>query len=497
LPPVGVVPLREIARCAALVAALFAFMATPAHALTPPIKHVWLVVLENESAGTTFGPNSPAPFLAQTLPANGALLTQYYGTAHESLGNYIALIAGQGPNPETQADCQFYHDVQPGTIGSDGQAMGLGCVYPSAVKTLPDQLQAKGLVWKGYMQDMGNDPAREAATCAHPTLSSMDGTQKATVKDAYATRHNPFVYFHSIIDSALCKQRVVPLTALPQDLASASATPAFSFITPDLCDDGHDAPCADGRPGGLVTADAFLRTLIPQITGSPAFADGGLVIVTFDEAENSDASACCGEGPSPNSPLPGIFGMGGGRVGAVLLSPYIKPGTVSQAAYNHYSLLRSVSTLFSVAPVGLAAAPGLNVFGSDVFTQPSGPPSGAAPLLQRATPLSGGGGAVGRGAAAGPVVGCRSAALPRARRGRFPRGSLLAATSVRRGRRQTSVTLRLKHLARVWIRWRHAKVSKQLRACRVYSLALPRRAGRVTIEARVGGGLERRVLRIS
>jgi phosphatidylinositol-3-phosphatase len=485
--------LRWIARCAALAVACFAFVAAPAHALTPPIKHVWVVLLENESAATTFAPNSPAPFLSKTLPASGALLPQYYGTAHESLGNYIALLSGQGPNPETQADCQFYHDVQPGTIGADGQAMGVGCVYPSSVKTLADQLQAKGLVWKGYMQDMGNDPTREDASCAHPKLNSQDGTQKATAKDSYATRHNPFMYFHSIIDSPLCKQRVVPLTALPHDLASASDTPAFSFITPSLCEDGHDAPCADGRPGGLVSADAFLRTWIPRITGSPAFADGGLVIVTFDEAENDDASACCGEGPGLNSPLPGISGLGGGRVGAVMLSPYIKPGTVSQLPYNHYALLRSVSTLFAVPPVGLAALSGLNVLGNDVFTQPGGPPIGAPPLLQPPTSLTGGGSGGGLGTA---VAGCRSAALPKARRGRFPRGSLLAATSVRRSKAHATVTLRLNHLARVWIRWRHKKVSTRLHACRVYSLTLPRRAGRVVIEARVGGGLDRRVLRI-
>jgi hypothetical protein len=95
-----------------------------------------------------------------------------------------------------------------------------------------------------------------------------------------------------------------------------------------------------------------------------------------------------------------------------------------------------------------------------------------------------------------PVAGCRSLALPKARRGRFPRGSLLATASVRRSRRHATVTLRLNHLARVWIRWRHKKVSTRLHACRVYRLTLPRRAGRVTIEAHVGGGLERRVLAI-
>jgi hypothetical protein len=361
------------------------------------------------------------------------------------------------------------------------------------VKTLADQLQAKGLVWKGYMQDMGNDPTREAASCAHPALNSPDGTQKATAKDSYATRHNPFVYFHSIIDSPLCNQRVVPLTALPQDLASAADTPAFSFITPSLCDDGHDAPCADNRPGGLTSADLFLREWVPRITGSAAFADGGLLIVTFDEADSSDASACCGEGPGVNSPMPGIVGPGGGRVGAVLLSPYIKPGTVSRQPYNHYSLLRSLETLFSVSPLGLAGASGVNVVGADVFTQPGGPTAGSAPLLQRATPLAAGG---TRQAVGATVSGCRSAALPRARRGRFPRGSLLGAASVRRSSTRATITLRLNHVARVRIRWAHASVSKRLHACRLYSLSLPRRSGRVTIEARVGGGVERRLLRI-
>jgi Phosphoesterase family len=344
------------------------------------------------------------------------------------------------------------------------------------------------------MQDMGNDPTRESATCAHPAMNSADGTQKATAKDNYATRHNPFMYFHSIIDSPLCKQRVVPLTELPRDLASEADTPAFSFITPSLCDDGHDAPCADKRPGGLTSADDFLRTWMPRITASPAYVDGGLVIVTFDEADMTDAGACCGEGPGLNSPLPGVFGTGGGRVGAVMLSPYIQPGTTSPLPYNHYALLRSLETLFSVSPLGLAADTGLNVFGTDVFTRPGGLPVGAPPPLQPATPLDvGGGGPTGSN---GTVVGCRSASLPRPRKGRFSRGTLLAAASVRRAASKATLTFRLTHLARVKIRWHGGTLSRRLHACRIYTLTLPRHAGRLTIEARAAHGLERRVLRV-
>ena len=365
-------------------------------------------------------------------------------------------------------------------------------MYPSSVQTLAGQLQAKGLGWKGYMQDMGNDPTREAATCGHPAVGSADGTQKATAKDNYAARHDPFVYFHSIIDSPACNQRVVPLTALPHDLASEADTPAFSFITPSLCEDGHDTPCADGRPRGLVSADAFLRAWLPRITSSPAFNDGGLVIVTFDEAETSDAGACCGEGPGLSSPLPGIFGVGGGRIGAVMLSPYIRPGTTSTLPYSHYSLLRSVEDMFGLGHLGMAGGirPG-RVRRRRVHAARSARPR-VLRRCSRAPPRS----EEPAGNDARAPLGCRSAALPRPRRGRYRRGTLLAAASVTRHRGRPALALRLNHFARVRVSWRRSAASGRLHACRVYRVSLPRHAGRVTIVARAGKGLERRLLRV-
>jgi hypothetical protein len=193
--------------------------------------------------------------------------------------------------------------------------------------------------------------------------------------DQYATRHNPFVYFHSIIDDqARCDANVVPLSRLKGDLAARSTTPSYSFITPNLCHDGHDEPCVDGQPGGLVSADRFVKQWVPRILRSPAYADGGLVIVTFDEAAQHDADACCGEVQGPNTPNNGgpTPGTGGGRVGAVFLSKYIKPGTVSKQQYNHYSMLRSVEDMFGLGHLGYAGAAGLRPFGGDIFTNPGG-----------------------------------------------------------------------------------------------------------------------------
>jgi hypothetical protein len=366
-----------IRRTALLLGVLGAVVAAlPGSAIAaglPTIRHVFVIVLENESASTTFGPASPAPYLSKTLRAQGAYLPNYYGIGHESNDNYIAMISGQAPNPQNQADCQDYDDLLPGTIGAYGQAIGLGCVFPASVPTIAAQLTAAGDTWRDYNESMGNDPAREAGECGHPGINTIDNTQKATATDSYATRHNPFVYFHSIIDdTTLCDSHVVNLDELPQDLSSVDRTANYSFITPDTCDDAHDSPCANGAPGGLAQSNRFLQTWVPQITSSPAFRQDGLLIVTFDEAATSDTSSCCGEIPGPNSPSPGAPGSGGGDVGAVLLSPCIAPGTVSQTAYNHYSMLGSVENLFGLSHLGYAALPGEAYFGTDIFNRSCG-----------------------------------------------------------------------------------------------------------------------------
>jgi len=370
-----------------------------------PIRHVFLVILENESADATFDKNSPAPYLSRELVRRGAFLSQYFGIGHYSLDNYIAMISGQGPNYATQNDCQTYMDFRARSIDSDGQAIGSGCVYPDNIKTLADQLHNAGFTWKSYAEDMGNDPARESITCGHPTLNDPDITQKAEPAqkghpaDQYATRHNPFMYFHSIIDSPDCAANVVNFSPLRKDLQSTSTTPNFVFIVPNLCHDGHDGdgtgkkPCVDGEPGSLKSSDKFLRGLVPLILSSPAYKQDGLLIITFDEADidvwydptsktyrekTGDASACCGEIPGPNinstqtvfdapDEGPGIIGPGGGRIGAVMLSPSIKAGTKSSTPYNHFALLRTIEDIFGLSHLGYAGAKNLHSIGSDVF----------------------------------------------------------------------------------------------------------------------------------
>jgi hypothetical protein len=356
-----------------------------------------------------------------------------------------------------------FNDVTPGTLDPEqakypGQVDGQNCVFPASVQTIGNQLDRSyprtlASDWRQYAGDMGNDPARDGGQadplggtdCAHPTqvngITSDDtnnaqgpnatGSQvKSSVTDQYADRHTPFIYFHAVTDNqALCDHDVVPLgtatTAadgsvayhghLAQDLAHEWSTPRFSFITPNLCDDGHDATCAGtnqagGTTGGLVGADAFLRTWMPLILHSPAYRSGDtLVMVTFDEGSAADTVAGDHEQPGPNNANPGyspllnepvaafggktyyqllgVTGLtpgqappagtmpGGGQIGAVLLNPvWVKAGSVdTSGSYNHYSALRTFEDLLGIRSGGadghghLGFAATAHDFGPDVF----------------------------------------------------------------------------------------------------------------------------------
>jgi hypothetical protein len=332
------------------------------------------------------------------LPARGALLTHYYGIGHDSLDNYTAEISGQSGNYQLNEDCSRYTPfVQFGGENfdkwtpKDHQLSGEGCVYPKYVDTIANQLTAAGDTWKAYEQDMGNDPKRDHTTktangpaCGHPKINGVDLTDSTAPKnDSYATRHDPFMYFHSITDNkSYCDAHVLSLKPLAKDLKKESTTPNYSFITPNTCLDAHDIPtCQDGSKGGLSRANEFLKTWVPRIMASPAYKDNGLILVMFDESGSDDnAAGCCGEVDSlgysdpshPNMNEVGLYGPGGGRVGAVVLSKYVKPGTVSNKPYNHYSQLKTFEQIFGLKLLGDANQGKVNAFGPDVYTQPTG-----------------------------------------------------------------------------------------------------------------------------
>ena len=342
------------------------------------IKHVWLIILENKSYDATFTGLNQNSYLWKTLPSQGVLLKRYYGTGHFSMDNYLSLASGQAPEQDTQSDCSVVNS----NVGSNGsivrsgpnrgqvrslanksQPSGAnapngsnGCTYPKDTPTLFNQLDAAHKTWKGYAQDLHNQPGREDAVCGgpgtsannpdtdptylsatadHPFPSGVTSFTGAQSNDQYVAKHFPFPWFHSLTGDVQANGTTSPGLTTPvqggsdcdtahinnldnstgglyHDLQKVSTTPAFSWITPNNCSDAHDAVCKgnnlsgsftkSGAPiyqsptpdpesttpknntGGLYASDLFLKYYIPMIEKSPAFKQGGLIDITFDEA---------------------------------------------------------------------------------------------------------------------------------------------------------------------------------------------------------------------
>ena len=260
------------------------------------IKHVWLIILENKSFDATFTGLNNNTYLWQTLPAQGVLLKNYYGTGHFSLDNYVSMVSGQATQPDTQADCPNY-DVVPGHGRHDRHAVQQpelradrlgrrartprpgtnGCVYPSSVQTLFNQLDAAHVSWKGYAQDLGNpdasgpthsvggpQPCSTAARRTHAERSpeptgantAQPNPGSANATDQYVPKHFPFPWFESLLsnpsdcNSAHIANLFDPTNGLYHDLQSESTTPAFSWISPNNCSDAHDAVCQGNNLSG-------------------------------------------------------------------------------------------------------------------------------------------------------------------------------------------------------------------------------------------------------
>jgi len=255
--------------------------------------HVVLIVLENHSFETVIG-NSEAPYL-NSLANRWSLATGYSGVSHPSLPNYLAMIGGS-------------------TFGITSDCTDCFVSAPS----LPDRLEAAGKTWKGYMEGMPS-----------PCFVGSSGL--------YAQKHNPFIYFDPIrLDPTRCA-RIVPYEQLATDFASPSTAPSFAFVTPNLCNDGHDCT--------LSTADAWVSHEVPALMASPAFAGSpSLLVITFDEGEG-----------------------GSDRVATILAGSGVKSGFQSAVTYNHYSMLRTIESLWGLAPLASgdgAATPMTDFFSS-------------------------------------------------------------------------------------------------------------------------------------
>ncbi len=278
--------------------------AAPATKL-PAIKHVFVVMLSTEPYATAFGPASPAHYLSHTLETRGELLVRYDAVAHEQLANEIALLSGQGPTAATAADCPTYTDIAATGTARDGAGARRRLRVPafdgharrSARRQAP---RCSGLRRRDRRTGRRGGSMRASRARRGGPERSTDGAGR--LRDV----PQPVLYFHSLLDSPSCVTSDVPIGRLRADLSAPARTPSLLYIAPDRCHDGNPTPCSAGAPAGMAPADAFLARIVPEILASAAYRDGGLLVITVDEAPSSgefgDSSGCCGQPRYPNLP---------------------------------------------------------------------------------------------------------------------------------------------------------------------------------------------------
>jgi len=262
--------------------------ASPSASSTVPAvaPHIAIVVMENREFGQIIG-NQSAPTL-NALADRYGLATNAYSIRHPSLPNYLELISGSTQGVEDD---------------------GTGYLFDGP--TLADQLYAHGIGWRAYMGGLP-DPCF--------TGDSSDA--------GYAKKHDPFMYFRSVTTRASQCAQIVPLDDLAGDLAGGTAPP-FLWISPSLCDDGHD--CGTDR------VDGFVAHLVAALQSSSWYAQGGTLIITWDEGVSN--AGCCGRA------------HGGGHIAVIVAAEHLA-GSRESAPVDHAGVLRSIEQLYGVPELG-------------------------------------------------------------------------------------------------------------------------------------------------
>jgi hypothetical protein len=249
---------------------------------------VFVIVMENKEYGKVIG--SPWAPYTNSLARKYASLTRSFGVRHPSLPNYFALTAGT-------------------TFGVSTNCTGC----QQGGRNIVDQLERARVSWKAYMGGMPR-------ACFGGAVSGR-----------YAKKHNPFMYYKSVVRSATRCAKVVPEPQLARDL-SAGRLPTYSFLSPDLCNDSHDC--------GIDVGDDYLKRTVPPILR--ALGPRGYLVLTYDEGSSNK--------------------RGGGRIPTVIAGAGVRRGVEPRAIYDHYSALRTIEDSLRLPRLRHAGDPGVRSF---------------------------------------------------------------------------------------------------------------------------------------
>ena len=318
----------------AIVTPLLAQPAVATGTSNPQFDYLLVIVLENRGINQTYGNHCAGDCTYITRLANQYSLAEGYSSlTHNSLPNYLALLSGwtqalQG-NP---GDCsplpssaQYCPNVNPQLTG-----------FPFSAPTIVDRLESVGKTWKAYLEDY--PPA-----CAYPSSQINCSAGNCYVgyggtSNNYDNEHDPFVYFADISGKSDRCSNIVqansggngfPDDALLNDLSSTSRASSLMWLTPNLCDDGHNLCLPNNN--ATTQQNNFLSQLVPQILSSNVFTtQRAALFITYDE----------GSSTYPNDYVTSIWA-----------GPSVKTSYRSSTQYSHYSLLKTIENNWGLQPL--------------------------------------------------------------------------------------------------------------------------------------------------
>jgi hypothetical protein len=113
---------------------------------------------------------------------------------------------------------------------------------------------------------------RQLRTDDRAAINFVEGATTPCSADGNAAKHVPALYLWGNDDRAHCDEQVRPLSELDVD-----HLPAFAFVTPTLCNDGHDC--------GNDVVDGWARTHVQTVLDSTAYRAGRVaVFIWYDES---------------------------------------------------------------------------------------------------------------------------------------------------------------------------------------------------------------------
>ncbi|GAC1462627.1 MAG: phosphatidylinositol-3-phosphatase [Chamaesiphon sp.] len=286
----------------------------------PKYKHIFVIIEENKAYEQIIdSPNAPTiNKLAQTY----GLATNFFGEVHPSEANYVAMLGGSTFGIHDDAP----YNANSSSLGSHGVE------HTISSRSLLDQLEEKGLTWKGYFEDI---PYPGYKGTAYPSPSNA----------LYASKHNGFLNFKKVQNTPQELAKLVGIDQLIKDLQS-DVVPNYSHIILNQCHEMHGLPQCRNTSEVIRIGDTMVGKIVDQITSSRLWSslDNNAIIITWDEDNGKQPynQGCCGYDPKSTA------NFGGGHIPTIVITNHGPRNVKDNTPYNHYSLLRTTEDAFGI-----------------------------------------------------------------------------------------------------------------------------------------------------